>query len=117
LGTAVALTLEAGVVPIRKAGSIHPGEKATRQAAHDSRGNETVLRVQRGALQRTDRVLLVDDWAETGNQAYAARSLIEECGASYVGLSLLVDQLSREARHRLEPVRAVVIHNELPPSA
>ena len=46
-----------------------------------------------------------------------ARALVETCGASYVGLSLLVDQLPGEVRERLLPVAAVVSHDELPPSA
>ena len=72
--------------------------------------------MQRAALSGDDRVLLADDWAETGSQALAARELIEDCGADYAGLTLLVDQLTAEARSLLEPVAAVVRHHELPPS-
>jgi hypothetical protein len=43
--------------------------------------------------------------------------LVEECGGSYAGLSLLVDQLPDDVRERLEPVRAVVLAEELPPSS
>ena len=117
LGTAVALHAGVGFVPIRKAGSVHPGPKLTRRAEADWRGNEPELAVQRNALARSDRVLVVDDWAERGSQALAARSLIEDSGAGYVGLSLLVDQLPEDARRRLDPVAAVVAHAELPPSA
>jgi len=58
-------------------------------------------------------MLLVDDWAETGNQATTARALIEDCGATYLGFSILVDQLPPDARRRLAPVFAVVHHHEL----
>src|SRR6266496_1407250 len=75
-----------------------------------------ILELQRAALTDEDRVLLVDDWAERGSQALAARDLIADCGAGYVGLSLLVDQLPDEIRERLRPVAAVVTHAELPPS-
>jgi adenine phosphoribosyltransferase len=117
LGASVAVQLGAGFVGIRKPGSIHPGDKAEQLTAVDWRGQETVLRVQRSALGQQDLVLLVDDWAETGSQAAAAQALIEECGASYAGLSLLVDQLSDEARTSLAPVHSVVKGDELPPSA
>jgi adenine phosphoribosyltransferase len=117
LGTAVALHAGVGFVPIRKAGSVHPGPKLTRRAEADWRGNEPELAVQRAALTCGDRVLVVDDWAERGSQALTARSLIEDCGAAYVGLSLLVDQLPEATRKRLHPVAAVVAHAELPPSA
>jgi adenine phosphoribosyltransferase len=115
LGPPVALVLGAGFVPIRKPGSIHPGPKAEVKPAPDWRGRSELLRVQREALVASDRVLVVDDWAETGSQATAARTLVEACGASYAGLSLLVDQLDEETRARLEPVRAVVRADELPP--
>ncbi|HYZ19308.1 MAG TPA: hypothetical protein VE615_07170 [Gaiellaceae bacterium] len=117
LGTGVALELGAGFVAIRKSGSIHPGAKAEQVTAADWRGQEHVLRLQRAAIARNDVVLLVDDWAEVGSQATAARSLVEECGGSYAGLSLLVDQLPDDVRERLEPVRAVVLAEELPPSS
>ena len=61
-------------------------------------------------------MLLVDDWAETGSQALTARTLVEECGATWAGVSLLVDQLDEAVRARLAPVAAVVIHDELPDS-
>jgi adenine phosphoribosyltransferase len=115
LGTGVALDLKVGFVPIRKSGSVHPGPKATRRTPRDWRGNEPELSVQRAALARSDRVLLLDDWIETGSQALAARGLIEDCGADYGGLSVLVDQAQDERRRELEPLAAVVRHDALPP--
>jgi adenine phosphoribosyltransferase len=79
-------------------------------------GQRNVLRVQRSAISPDDLVLLVDDWAETGSQATAAKALIEECRASYAGLSLLVDELPEETPEALAPVHAVVSGEELPPS-
>lgn len=116
LGTAVALELGVGFVPIRKRGAIHPGEKATVRAAVDWRGNEPELVLQRRAVAAGDPVLLVDDWIETGSQALAARKLIEECGGRWAGLSVLVDQSAPAIRRRLEPVASVVTSEELPPS-
>jgi adenine phosphoribosyltransferase len=116
LGAGVALELGVGFVAVRKGGSIHPGEKAERTTDVDWRGQRNVLRVQRSAFDPDDLVLLVDDWAETGSQATAAKALIEECGASYAGLSLLVDELPEDTREALAPVRAVVSGEELPPS-
>lgn len=113
VGSAVALRLGSGLVPIRKQGSVHPGEKVERRTPRDWRGRESVLRVQRSALVAGDRALLVDDWAETGSQALTARALVEDCGATYVGLSLLVDQLPPGVRDRLTPVYAVAQHDEL----
>ena len=116
LGTAVALELTAGFVPIRKRGSIHPGAKVVARAAQDWRGNEPELLVQRSVLTSGDYVLLVDDWVETASQALAARRLIEDCGAAWAGLSVLVNQTEPSTRRLLEPLSAVVEFGALPPS-
>ncbi len=116
-GAGVALRLGVGFLPVRKEGSIHPGPKAVRVSAPDWRGRAVVLELQRRALERGDSVLLVDDWAEKGSQALAARALFEECGARWVGASLLVDQLADEVRRQLDPVAAVVSAEQLPPSS
>jgi adenine phosphoribosyltransferase len=113
LATAVALELGAGFVAIRKPRAIHPGPKAELKAPRDWRGKETVLRLQRHVIEPGDRVLIVDDWAETGSQAITARRLIEACGGCYVGLSLLVDQLPAELREELSPIASVALAEEL----
>ncbi len=115
-GAAVAVRLGAGFVPVRKPGSIHPGPKAVHVSSPDWRGRSLAYEVQRAALTAGDRVLLVDDWAETGSQALAARALIEECGAGWAGASLLVDQLQDAVRDQLQPVCAVVRSEQLPPN-
>jgi adenine phosphoribosyltransferase len=109
----VAIELGAGFVPVRKPGSIHPGEKERVITRPDWRGREVTLAVQRSTLGAGDRALLVDDWAETGSQALGAKQLIEACGAEYAGLSLLVDQLRDELRAQLAPVHAVADAAEL----
>ena len=116
LGAAAAAERGVGFVAIRKEGGLLPGPKAEVRTAPDYRGVEGLLRVQRGALGGGDRVVLVDDWAERGSQALAARALIEECGAEFVGLSVIVDQLEDEIRCRLGRVHALVSADQLGPS-
>jgi len=93
LGAAAALDLGVGFVPIKKAVGLFPGEKATVTAGQDWRGERHELRLQRAALGADDSVLLVDDWIETGSQARAARSLVETCGAAWLGVAVVVRQL------------------------
>ena len=63
-------------------------------------------------LRNGDRVLLVDDWIETGSQALAAKSLIEECGAILVAVATVVTEASPATleslgrTHALMPARA-----------
>jgi adenine phosphoribosyltransferase len=116
LGGAVAAELGIGFVAIRKEDGLFPGEKLSRRANVDYRGTEHVLRLQRSSLELGDRIVLVDDWAEHGAQALAARELIEEVGASFAGLSIVVDQLEEDVRERIGRVHSLVRAEELGPS-
>jgi adenine phosphoribosyltransferase len=113
LATAVALELDAGFLAIRKPGAIHPGPKAQLEGPPDWRGQVTRLQLQRHVVESGERVLVVDDWAETGSKALTARRLIEMCGGHYVGLSLLVDQLPAGLRSELKPVARVALAEEV----
>jgi adenine phosphoribosyltransferase len=115
LGAAVAVELGAGFLPVRKGTGLFPGEKTFGQTAPDYRGLRHTLRLQRSAVAEGDRILLVDDWIETGNQALTVKALIEQCGGSWLGCSVLVDQLGASAtRAALGPVHAVLDASELP---
>jgi adenine phosphoribosyltransferase len=116
LAACVSLELGTGFVAVRKPGGRHPGPKAELTAPPDWRGLVTPLRLQRHVIQAGDRVLVVDDWAETGSKALTTRKLIELCGGVYAGLSLLVDQLPDDVRAQLEPVSAVALAEELRPA-
>jgi adenine phosphoribosyltransferase len=113
LGGAVAARLDLGFVAIRKEAGLLPGRKASAQAATDYRGNAPLLRVQRDVLASDDAVLLVDDWAETGSQALAARGLVEDCGARLLGLSVVVDQLPAAVAEQFGRYHALVPHDAL----
>ncbi|SEO58322.1 phosphoribosyltransferase [Amycolatopsis saalfeldensis] len=106
LGGAVAVELGAGFVAVRK-GGLFPGSKISRSTTPDYRGQRHRLRLQRAALRPDDRVLFVDDWIETGSQATTVRTMVEECGATWLGGSVIVDQLGDPG------VRGLVTADEL----
>ncbi|HET9170182.1 MAG TPA: phosphoribosyltransferase family protein [Actinospica sp.] len=115
LGAAVAVELGAGFLPVRKGTGLLPGEKTFGQTAPDYRGLRHTLRLQRASVAEGDRILLVDDWIETGNQALTVKGLIEQCGGSWVGCAVMVDQLAdQDVRIELGPIHAVVAAGELP---
>ncbi|MBR7832729.1 hypothetical protein KDL01_05625 [Actinospica durhamensis] len=114
LGAAVAVELGVGFVPVRKGIGMLPGDKAFGQTTPDYRGLRHTLRLQREMLGAGDRVLLVDDWLQTGAQAATVRDIVEQCGAIWAGCSVLVDQLTEERRAAIGPVHAVLKAAELP---
>jgi adenine phosphoribosyltransferase len=116
LAAAVAVELSAGFVAIRKDAGLFPGEKIIRVCDPDYRGNRPTLRLQVQSLEPSDRVLLVDDWVETGSQALAAKAMIEETGAFFVGASVIVDQLPVRLRTRFGSFTALIPFGLLGPS-
>jgi adenine phosphoribosyltransferase len=116
LGGAVATHLGVGFVAVRKGDGLFPGPKVEATTEPDYRGLSHRLRLRSEDVGEDDRVLLVDDWAERGGQARAARKLIEACGAEFLGLSVIVDQLNQDVRSIVGHVSAIVRYEELPPS-
>jgi adenine phosphoribosyltransferase len=51
--------------------------------------SEKSLAMRKGAIRRDDRVLIVDEWIETGAQAKAAIKLIERMGGRVAGIATL----------------------------
>lgn len=91
LGPLVAAALGAGFVEAYRAGARRPIAEPMRWVAvpADHRGQNQHLGVRAELLRPGDRVLVVDDWAATGAQARALRSLI---GDGYVGTAVIVDE-------------------------
>jgi adenine phosphoribosyltransferase len=114
LGGACAVALGTGFVAIRKEEGLFPGPKVRAQADVDYRGRRHQLRMQH-VLGPDDRVLLVDDWAELGSQALAAVELVAACGATVLGVSLVVEQLTDRRRAELPTVTALVTAADLGP--
>lgn len=79
LGTALALRLQKGFVPVRKGGKLPVA--VDRVAFVDYSGTEKSLELRHDAIKPGMRVLVVDEWVETGAQVKAAVTLIErQCG-------------------------------------
>ena len=84
LGAAAALKLGAGFVPARKPGKL-PVRSDSRQFI-DYTGKEKGLELGCGAIAPGSRVLIVDDWIETGAQMRAAIELVEGQGGVVIGV-------------------------------
>ncbi|MEU3621477.1 phosphoribosyltransferase [Amycolatopsis coloradensis] len=114
LGGAAATELGVGFVAVRKGTGMFPGEKLSRETAPDYRGFRHTLRIQRASLAPGDRLLLVDDWIETGSQALAVKELLQEAGAELAGCAVVVDQLRADVRPAIGRLHALVDKEELP---
>jgi adenine phosphoribosyltransferase len=108
LGGAGAARLGVGFVALRKSAGHLPGAVTTQTTGSDYKGETGQLRLQADVLPQGARVLVVDDWLETGNQFLAARTLLERVGAVVVGASVIVDQTDPEARPQFGKFTALV---------
>lgn len=84
----VAYLLGAGVVPVRKPGKL---PRAVHERSYDLEYGSNTLAVHRDAFVPGERVLVVDDVLATGGTAAAAAHLVEHCGATLVGVAVLLE--------------------------
>ena len=88
LGAAVAERLGAGFIPIRKPGKLPAG--AIRESYALEYGTDA-LEIHLDAVNRGQRVLIVDDVLATGGTAAAATKLVADLGGELVGLVFLIE--------------------------
>ena len=99
LGGALAYELGSGVVVIRKPGKL-PSETVS-QTYQLEYGTDRI-EIHKDALDKGDRVLLVDDLLATGGTARAAADLVERLDGTIVGCAFLVELGDLKGRSLLE---------------
>jgi adenine phosphoribosyltransferase len=114
LAPAVAVHLGVGFVAVRKDGALFPGPLLQGETDSDYRGNRRTLSLRRDHLPPGARLVLVDDWVETGSQALAVTRLVREGGAEVVSLATIIDEASETARRRLPPIHSLLRAADLP---
>jgi len=87
LGALVAYHLNAGLVFVRKGGKI--AWKTLSVEVTDYSRTVKTLEIAEGAVTAEDKVLVIDDWSETGAQIGGAISLAEQCGAKVIGAAAI----------------------------
>ena len=109
-GAAVAPQLGAGFVPVRKAGKL-PHE--VEQAEYVLEYGTDMLEVHRDAIDRGDRVAIIDDVLATGGTAAATVRLARALGAEVVACSFLIELAFLHGRATLPglEVHSVVVYD------
>ena len=88
LGGAVAHQLSVGFIPLRKKGKL---PHAVLGEDYDLEYGKDRIEIHIDALQKGERVLLVDDLIATGGTAFAGIRLLERAGATVIGCSFVID--------------------------
>lgn len=85
LGTAIAFKAKVGFIAIRKSGKLP--KSCNRIEFVDYTNTKKGLELALGVVKSGDRILLVDEWIETGAQVRAAARLLEDQGASIAAIT------------------------------
>jgi adenine phosphoribosyltransferase len=103
LGAAMAQKLGKGFVPVRKGGKL-PGVTGTviKSSFTDYTGKKKSLEMSRRSIKWGEKVLIVDDWIETGSQVKAAIKLIEKQGGKVAGIAAISAERSQRTRMLFE---------------
>jgi adenine phosphoribosyltransferase len=97
-GPALAYRLNAGFVPVRKPGKL-PAETA--KVSYDLEYGSNSLEIHKDAIQKGQRVLIVDDLLATGGTAAATAELAHGLGAQIAGLTFVVELDFLKGREKL----------------
>ncbi len=106
LGGAVAHQLSIGFVPVRKQGKLP--WKTLGQEYELEYGTDCV-EIHADAIEKGDRILLVDDLIATGGTAAATIQLIERAGGEIVGSSFVIGLPDLGGQARLEAMGQKVL--------
>jgi adenine phosphoribosyltransferase len=106
---AVASHLGLGFIPIRKKGKL---PWTTRSAAYSLEYGEAVVEMHVDAVEKGEKVALIDDVLATGGTAAAAIKLIEQCGAEVVRAEFLMELgfLGGRSNVGATPIMSMVIY-------
>ena len=100
LGAALAMRLNAGLVPVRKRGKLP--HKTHQEPCELEYGTE-VLEIHQDALQPRERVLIVDDVLATGGTMQAAIRLVGRLRATVAETAFLIELTPLKGRKKLVP--------------
>lgn len=98
LGAAVAERLGAGFIPVRKPGKLPA--KAIKEV-YDLEYGKDALEIHADAVEKGERVLIVDDVLATGGTAAATAQLVKKLGGELHGLAFLIELLALNGKSKL----------------
>jgi adenine phosphoribosyltransferase len=115
VGPLVAVHLGIGFVEIRKNRTPAADSDAwvRRTTPPDYHDRHLELGFRRSLLSSSDRVLMTDDWVDTGSQALTVLQMIDDVGATWLGFACIVDALDDSRIRRRLALRSLLHVREL----
>lgn len=99
LGAAIAYRLGLGFIPVRKKGKL-PGKTISQE--YQLEYGTDVLEIHEDAIDKGQKVLLVDDLLATGGTAIGAKTLLEKLGGEIVEFATVIDLPDLKGKEKLQ---------------
>ncbi len=97
-GAALSYKLNCGFVPVRKPNKL-PAE--TISETYGKEYGEDRIEIHKDAIQKGEKILIVDDLLATGGSAAACARLVERLGGEIVGFSFLIELTDLKGREKI----------------
>lgn len=106
-GSPMAYKLGCGIVPVRKKGKLPFN---TYEETYELEYGAATVEIHVDALQKGDRVVVIDDLLATGGTAAAAVNLIKKMNAEIIGIDFLLELSFLKGREKLAgfPVNSLI---------
>jgi adenine phosphoribosyltransferase len=98
-GSVLAHEMHAGFVPLRKPGKL---PHKTIKEEFDTEYSKDSFEIHEDAIEKGDKVLIVDDLLATGGTVEAAVKLVERLGGSIEGISFLIELDFLKGREKIK---------------
>lgn len=98
-GAPLAYVLGCGFVPVRKPGKL-PAECESEEYTLEY--GKDKIEVHKDAIDKNDRILIVDDLIATAGTAIAARNLVKKLGGKIVECAFIVELVDLKGRDKLK---------------
>jgi adenine phosphoribosyltransferase len=97
LGSAIAYKLEASFIPVRKKGKL---PYLTHRVTYDLEYGQDTLEMHQDAIQKGDKVLIIDDLLATGGTLRATIDLVKKMGGEIDGIGFLIELTFLKGREK-----------------
>lgn len=97
LGSAIAYKLGASFVPVRKKGKL---PHLTYYAEYELEYGTDILEMHQDAIEKGDRVLIIDDLLATGGTLSAVINLVTKMGGEIAGIGFLIELTFLKGREK-----------------
>ncbi len=98
-GAVLAYRLGVGFVPVRKKGKLPP---ETVSQEYTLEYGSAVVEISENAIEKGERVLIVDDLIATGGTIYAATKLVEQLGGDIIECAFIVELPDLNGRDKIK---------------